>query len=858
MAEIVVGGLKFKIKGDEPNAEEQLAIDTLIQSRNQRDEDLGVDVLDQDQFFITPEDVLTEAQKGKYNKDTESFLSSPDFKRIVLEVGLSIAGGIAGAAAAPFSGGSSLALTATSAARIARIARPLLNISSNTVGKIGRATLGAAAGGGTGAALAQTFDPKEDIVKEVARGALTGGFGEILGFGMAGALSKGYNKLTGAKITQLRSAKAAANVLERQKAYYLALEKIREKGSLAADDLLRLEKELNLPKAQLDLLRNPNAAVQRLTELETKYGSEFLGRIKKGQLTPAMITDNAIIDQLQAIGESSLFGSGPLRSASQGARLGLVAGIDEFTSNVIKNVDAGNLDPRAIGTLIQENLSQSQKIYNDIVAEGYAKLNPQVAAATEMRIAGETLPLPKEGFGINLNYQGTKKILDPGTGKIVDKDSILSYADREYKRLINTPGSSKEAIDMLDDARKLRPTETFNRLADTTTNFSRKVPLDMTAKQVKGELLNRAYHELNTANLPPVLATQRNKLSQLVKLGSANFNKKVFGKIIATEMGQEQIYKSIIVGNKKSVADRFFSKIDETTPDGQRLIPLEQADKIKNGVRGYFFKDFLRAATKTKDQYTYLDAAAARQFVKRDYADFIKDGKFVTKTQAKTLEDFTNALTYAEGSIYAPGSIGKGRGTVFIQLKEAGAVTQLFGGLAGATGAIDPGTAGVFILGPYALSKMFTSPKLMDLVLNGVRAKPRNFNQFSRLINQIGAGMVSQGIITEEENNIAQRTILDNKQMFEDAYKGDIAKYATLPEEENPAAAPAINIQLEGERPVQPSPTLPQVAPANIGNIGSIPQQQRVALASGDLLGAIAARPQLRKGGIVNAKKTNT
>ena len=79
MAEIVVGGLKFKIKGDEPTAEEQLAIDTLIQSRNQRDEDLGVDVLDQDQFFITPEDVLTEAQKGKYNKDTESFLSSPDF-----------------------------------------------------------------------------------------------------------------------------------------------------------------------------------------------------------------------------------------------------------------------------------------------------------------------------------------------------------------------------------------------------------------------------------------------------------------------------------------------------------------------------------------------------------------------------------------------------------------------------------------------------------------------------------------------------------------------------------------------------------------------------------------------------------
>ena len=46
--------------------------------------------------MITPEDVLSDAQKGKYNKDTESFLSSPDFMRIVTEVGLSIAGGIAG------------------------------------------------------------------------------------------------------------------------------------------------------------------------------------------------------------------------------------------------------------------------------------------------------------------------------------------------------------------------------------------------------------------------------------------------------------------------------------------------------------------------------------------------------------------------------------------------------------------------------------------------------------------------------------------------------------------------------------------------------------------------------------------
>ena len=140
MADIVVSGQKFKIEGDQPTAKEQLAIDTFLGARNFEDEKTGSSILDNDEFLIKPEDVLTEAQLGKYNKDTESFLSSPSFMRIATEVGLSIAGGIAGVAMAPFSGGSSLALTATTAARIARIARPLLNISANTVGKIGRGT----------------------------------------------------------------------------------------------------------------------------------------------------------------------------------------------------------------------------------------------------------------------------------------------------------------------------------------------------------------------------------------------------------------------------------------------------------------------------------------------------------------------------------------------------------------------------------------------------------------------------------------------------------------------------------------------------------------------------------------------
>ena len=129
MGEIVVSDQKFRIAGDEPTEKEALAIESYFGAKSLKGKD-GISFDEELEMMITPEDVLSDAQKGKYNKDTESFLKSPGFGRIVTEVGLSIAGGLAGIAMAPLSGGSSLAVTAVTAARIARIARPLLNISA--------------------------------------------------------------------------------------------------------------------------------------------------------------------------------------------------------------------------------------------------------------------------------------------------------------------------------------------------------------------------------------------------------------------------------------------------------------------------------------------------------------------------------------------------------------------------------------------------------------------------------------------------------------------------------------------------------------------------------------------------------
>ena len=93
MSEIIISGQKFKIKGDQPTPKEQLAIDTFLSGQKQK---RTFDFDTENELMISPEDVLLDAEKGKYNKDTESFLKSPTFMRIVTEVGLSTPGIVTG------------------------------------------------------------------------------------------------------------------------------------------------------------------------------------------------------------------------------------------------------------------------------------------------------------------------------------------------------------------------------------------------------------------------------------------------------------------------------------------------------------------------------------------------------------------------------------------------------------------------------------------------------------------------------------------------------------------------------------------------------------------------------------------
>jgi hypothetical protein len=866
MGEIVVAGQTFEIKGDNPTPQEQVAIDTFLQARNLDDEQTGIADIDDGRVFLTPDQILTEAQKGKYNKDTESFLASPTFKRIVTEVGLSIAGGIAGAALAPFSGGSSLALTATMAARVARLARPLINISNAQVGKIGRATVGAALGGGSGAAIAQSFDPKEDIVKEVARGALQGGFGEVLGFGMAGALGKVYNKVAGQKIQMIKGGRAAAQTILRQKAYYSLLEKAAA-GEKITDDLIaktqsKLGKEMS--KEQIKILKDPKLASRNADALMTERGADFFKRVEKGTLTPALVTENNMIDTLEGIIGASFFGGGKMLTSKEGARLGLLGSMDEFTESVMTGVDRGLLDPGTLGMKIQQGVANSHLMYNRILTNGYKKLSPAIREATEQVVNGKIIPKP--GYGIDLSWKGVRKnyVYNSTTKQNEDAISLFSLLQNEGRRLsrYRQQAAVSDAVNLVDELKTMKRISTVDEVLTEYRTLSRTLASGGGSPEFQqvGRAIQKVLKaEIDKAKVPANIRAEMNKLSNLNQMGPKLFNVGIFHRIAKYDTGQKAILDQILVkGTKNDVATDFFNKLDMTDTGiiagqkgaGKRLLDEKEANLLKDAVRGQFIKRFINDSTEIKDQYLFLRADKARNFVERDFANLINDSSFLKPQQAAHMKEFASALKFADGAITSPGA-KSGRGRIFIQLKEAGALTQLGAVAAGYGGVIDPGAATAFVIAPWALSRVFTNPKLFELLINGVKGQPRNFEQFSRFMNQLGTGLVSNGIVSEEQNSMVQRNIKVNEENYRNIYAGKLPNDTFFEKEDtfSPEAASAIPVEINQPRARTNyiPPNLPNVQPSNLPLGGQ--NQSNLQLAQ--------ALNLFNKGGIVDAKKVN-
>ena len=867
MAEIVVQGNTFKIKGTEPTPKEQVAIDSVLAAKKAEGKG-GLSFDDEMKLMITPEEVLSDAQKGKYNKDTESFLASPDFMRIVTEVGLSIAGGIAGVAAAPFTGGSSLVGTGLLAARVARIARPLLNLSRNKQRLIGGVT-GAGLGGGAGAAISQTFDPKESIVREVARGTAQGAFGELLGFGMAGALAKTYNKVTGFSLKTIDGAQDVVRGLDGDKLFYKEVAKFKETGKLPSKEVLdKLSDETQkvfITPQQRSILESAELTDDAF--LSAQKGNPDFFNVKRGRykfedanIIAGKITEQSGVELASSLSAASIGGGAFIRNTEGLSRLMTIESIDNFTKVLTKDLPKIDYDIAADGVtaFLNSQIRGGQQIYKTTKDKLWDELAEGVNRTT-IRADGTYNP------AFNVKIRGPEvpaKITVTNTYKGLDEsvDSLSEYIKQATKE--NIAPDNGDVNQMLGILNRMGDETDYNTFRIAYSEIAGMRPVGR-AQSVQAEIVKRMEAMLANSPLPASVNAARKAASDFTKLGGRAFEGKVVKDLLKTDFGQERLYKNIIGAGKPTYFRAFQKSLRDgkINAGGKQYDLFPEREQILGALQGQFFKDFLRNSVDKSGQYYKLNKTGAEKFLK-DYDWLLKDDVgFLTKSQIKGIKDYTRRLQLIEGKIKPPGAAGTS-GDMLVQMKQAGALSQIVGVVGFGTGTIDPGAATFFVLGPAGLAYAMSRPATTRALIEGLGRGNKGIDSYqglTRYIGQLSSALVSEGIIGPVEAKAAIDKVQGNKEAYEQYFKTGIMPNAPAKREFDPENAPAIEIDPYLQSGIKRQGTgqrtgsivrsgsdipLPNVQPSNLPLAG----QSNTELAQ--------ALNLFSKGGIVSAKKS--
>ena len=575
----------------------------------------------------------------------EEYLTSPEFKRLALE----ITGGVVGSIVAP-----QLAAPVALSKAIT-VARPALQ-------QLVTRMIGAGIGEGTAGGVSQFFDPRESVVKEVLRAAAQGiggeGLGAVVNKAIAKALSKNKKLIDGAE--------EAVETITKQK------EKI---------------------------LKDPDSYSKRVQEAA-----------RTGNLTPALIQEGQTIDLLENVAELSLIGSGAVRYTREGAETVATSTIDDFVKKF--KVSADNVE---MGNLFQKLLKEDLDVFQ-AVAKGNYKAVDNVL----------------QGDKFANNFQ-------------VDLTNIKKWARTEIQNLGGKRQSSKLKgflQDIIDENNYIN-FKRANTLRGDFLEISREFTTEGLGKK-KSRLAAIASKEItgamDNAAVPDKVKVLLNKANKHYREGAEVFNDKLFTKII--ESNPENVYKAIVAsGDQPSLIKKTVEIINKRIKD-----PTKKTNLL-NSIRGQFLEDALSKSSKELSQYgTQLDANKLMSFLtKKKLA--VKE--LFTPTQIKDLKKFQNALAFSQGVLKKKGGLP---GAIFIQMKQAGATMQLaqlaVGGAAGFTGS--PVLATSIILGPAALAKAFTHPKIIKALTLGVKYN-QNPSVASRYFYQAVTQMATEGIITEDQ-----------------------------------------------------------------------------------------------------------
>jgi hypothetical protein len=625
-------------------------------------------------------------------KDTDAFVKGPNFGRIALEIGLGVAGSLA-------TGG--LGLPAL-AARAGMLARPFLV-------QLAKSSAGSAFGSGTGAGVAQTFDPKEDIVKEVGRAAFEGALGEAVGAPIGIKVVNALTAKLSPKIQLLESAAAAEDILKTQKAKILA---------------------------------NPEA-----------YDEDLIKAAGKAVITPALKTDNRLIDLSQGIVEKSILGSGEIIIPKRAAQAVTESALNDFVKPLVNNTDATQT-----GRLFIDALTDSKELFKAQAKTGYGLLDQEVAKLGNSRVVDitkynkalqkELNELPKGG----VNTPSAKALLEKNIYKDKDGNFINKVTFSEANGLRS---------DILALGRDLTATDSAKYIG--------------AQKLISNELTN----SINKAVVPNTLKNTYLKVNNFYKEGLKNYNDKIIETILSKQDGKDA-FKVIISGaDKGETVEATLKSIDKIFKNNP-----SKAKELKDSLKGTVLDDMMKKAYFDDGQYgPTFSAKKMNAYMEGKTETFAKLFGENSREYGQ-LKKLQTAVSVAHGKISKEGGLPGG---VFIQLAQAGAATTFLSFNQDATGLT--GAAGI-LLGPKVVGKLLVNPKFNKLLTEGLSAN--DGTKAGMVFRQLVGRMVTDKLIPETEG---KKAIEDSKKI-EKKFKTTITPADITPKQTSTAPMAPVNTRV--------------------------------------------------------------
>ena len=715
------------------------------------------------------------------------------------------------------------------------LARPFLT-------QLAKSSIGAGVGGGTGAAVAQTFDPKEDVVKEILRATTEGALAEAIG---APVIIKGgqvVSKLLGSKTPKqfndlLEGANEAELALQSKSVQILKGIDPKKFAKLSLEEKNKILKEITSKGFVAD-----NKTVLKFAEANALKTSakqiDQLGATAKEMasgLTPGVKSSNRTLEIIENISQKSLIGGGAITTRYEAAKQ-----VGDLIAKDMLNQYKVVADSSDVGKLFLESLGGARgafevtknKLYQNVddILKKKGVIDAQIIPVNTLRESIDSLTKFYDGS----LPKGLSDVIPSTVNKIDERLGKYSFAqlDSLRKRLVDLQfGAAKtekaqigkliKTIDgSLDDAalNKIIPKEAVD--AKNLANDFFREGNDVFSRGIVAQLLKNAGED------GLVLGKDAKAIQNVFKLITGNDNL----------MNTKAVFREIdsLTGKNVTAGDGFDAlkrMIDPVTK--KPMLTIAQGQKLKDSVRGHYLANAMREAEKGSKQFgKYIDSDAFGKSIDKGEG---KLRKFLFQgDDAKRLEELQNTLAFAQGDLSRLPGIPGG---IFIQLKQAGAAGQILslgsvGGAAvgaGLVGGLVP-AAGI-LLAPAIASKIMLNPKFSNLIFKEsakMVAKGENTpKKMGVLYRQIIGRMLTDGLISKEERDDA----IDQVNNFEK--RSDLQQASQ-----------------------NNSPQLPDVQQSNFPVISSGTSPMNTAAGGGSNTELAQALNLFNKGGIVSAKKS--